>query len=132
MGMMTELEALQKKVCCFCEKSVAGKLTRLDQENYRRTALCAECWLDSIRKEPKKYDRTPVQVPLPITGNMPAIVKLPPLSFGQVVLYRSDLLIDCMIRVEQRTDIGYCTFTVIAPSDDVSNRIAKYLGGKDA
>lgn len=128
--MMTEIEAQQKSICCFCEKEVS-MLTALELSNYKTTALCPNCWHDSIMTKPKNYERTPVQVPLPLVGNMPTLIRLPPLAFGQLVLYRSDLLIDCIIKPEQKSHDGYCTFTVIAPDSNVSDRIAKYLGGND-
>ncbi len=131
MGMIAELDAQRLQICCFCEKKVR-RLTKLELSNYKRTALCPNCFRDSVMKQPKNRERTPVQVPLPLVGSMPAILKLPPITFGQIVLYRSDLLIDCIIKVEEQGGNGYCTFTVIAPGVESSDAIAKYIGGKSA
>ena len=81
--MMAEIDAQRLQVCCFCEKEVS-MLTALELSNYQRTALCPNCWRDSIMTQPKNYDKTPVQVPLPLIGNMPTLLRLPPVSFGQI------------------------------------------------
>lgn len=125
--MINQIEAFQRKVCCYCEVNVDGELTRLQTFVYQKTALCPECYDDSIISDKRKSTKAPVQMGLPLVGEMPAIISMSPLTFGTMVIHDSKLLTDCMVRVVDRGSI--CTFDIICSTLEVRNGIGKYLNG---
>ena len=127
--MMNELEAQRKKVCCNCEDSIAGELNKLQMENYRTTALCPECWMDSVKTKSKGNEKIPLQMGLPLIGEMPAIIQMSPVTFGLMASQESKLLRDCIIRSVYRGSI--CYFDIICPTLESGDAIRKYLTGRN-
>jgi len=125
---MNELEAFQKGVCCFCETNIMGELTQLETISYKQTALCPECWIDSVRTNPVNGNRkAPVQMGLPLVGEMPAIISMPPLAMATLIAHESKLLKGAIIRVVDRGTV--CNFDIIFPSTEARHGIEKFLRG---
>ena len=72
----------------------------------------------------KQIEDKPTQLSLPDIGPEPTLIRLAPLPFTQLVLYRPDLLIDSIIKVPRLQ-----VFEITAPDYDAAKRILKYQKG---
>ena len=66
----------------------------------------------------------PAQLGLPEIGDMPIRIEQTNLAFGLLVIHRSDLLTDCIIK-----HIGNQKFEIISPDYESGIRIQKYFRG---
>ena len=126
--MSKQIEAIEKGMCMWCDVDVNGQLSKLDNEKFRSTGLCPECYIYSIRSDKSKLTKAPVQMGLPMVGTMPAIIQMSPVSFGTMCTQNSTLLRDCIIRAVYQGPI--CTFDIICNDETGRNNIRDYLLGE--
>ena len=124
---MNKNKAQDLRICCVCGFPVS-RLTGVNLTRYRATSLCPECW-NTAGDNSKLMQHIPVQVPIPNIGKVSAFIKLPPITFGQIVLYRNDLLVDWIIKVVPLDSKNNCAFTLIPPNEEALERVKKFIEG---
>ena len=127
--MIKQSDAYRLSVCMNCEMDTKGELTATELYKYEQTTLCPECWNYKHASPKFRTEKAPVQIGLPLIGNVTRL-EFTPMQFGSTVMTHSSIFEGAIIHPIIKTSEGYCHFEVILASAEKQNELFQVLRGE--